>query len=169
MPELLQDFEHDTIPFPHAFTVWVLSFSFFIEWGSLWVKALKQDNECTNNQPTDVRFAQCPFLQAHLRAPQTPLLALHSTSDLQRLPEAVSNLWGKGQWDSNIHSLTSLKHEIWNKRNNYFFLQRLPKTYSCWSSDYLHFPDNYSMSRFILCLAVPKHKFYLVFLGPQAL
>lgn len=61
MPELLQDFEHDTIPFPHAFTVWVLSFSFFIEWGSLWVKALEQDNECTNNQPTDARFAQCPF------------------------------------------------------------------------------------------------------------
>lgn len=109
------------------------------------------------------------FVQTHLRSPQTPRLTLHSPSDLRILPGAVSNLWGKGQWDSNIHSLTSLKHEIWNYRNNYFFLQRLPKTYSCWSSDYLHFPDHCSTSRFILCLAVPKHKFYLVFSGPQAL
>lgn len=61
MPEILQGFEHDTIPFPHAFIVWVLSFSFCMEWGSLWVKALEQHSECPNEQPTDVRFAQCPF------------------------------------------------------------------------------------------------------------
>lgn len=51
MPELLQDFGLGTIPFPHPFTVWVLSFSFCIEWGSLRVKALEQDSECINNQP----------------------------------------------------------------------------------------------------------------------
>lgn len=28
MPELLQDFEHDTIPFPPPFAVWALSYSF---------------------------------------------------------------------------------------------------------------------------------------------
>lgn len=87
MPELLQDFEQDTIPFPHPFTVWVLCFSFCREWGSL-----RRNNECTNNQPTVFSFTQC-------------LLPLHDPSDLQTLPGAVSNLWGKGQWDRNVHIL----------------------------------------------------------------
>lgn len=64
MPELLKDFRHDTIPFPHPFTVWALSFSFCIEWGSLGVKALERNNECTNNQPPVLRFAQCPLCAA---------------------------------------------------------------------------------------------------------
>lgn len=58
MPELLQDFEHDTIPFPHPFTVWAFSFSFCTEWGSWRAEALEQKNECTNNQPRVFRFAQ---------------------------------------------------------------------------------------------------------------
>jgi len=69
----------------------------------------------------------------------------------------------RGQWDSTVPSLISLKHEIWNKRSNLVFLQKLPSTYSCWYADYLHFPDHYNMRRLILWLAIPKYKLKPVF------
>lgn len=71
----------------------------------------------------------------------------------------------KGRWDSTVHSLTSLKNEIWNERSNLFFRQELPRIYSCWYVDYLHFPKCYNISRLILWLAVLKHKLRQVFLG----
>lgn len=118
MPELLQDFKHDNIPFPHPFTVWVLSFSFCIEWGSLRVQAWSRAMNAPITNPLFPGLLSVLCVQAPLRSPQTTLLPLHSPSDLQRLPGAVSNLWAKGQWDSNVLSLTSLKREIWNKKNN---------------------------------------------------
>lgn len=100
MPELLQDFEHGTIPFPHPFTVWVLSSSFCMEWGSLRAKALEQSSECTIASPlfsgldTAAAFAQ-PF----------------------RFRDSQGPCQTSGEKGSGTAMFTSFKHEIWNKRS----------------------------------------------------